>query len=182
MTREQVSNIIEGISEEQISKLLNINSADIGKAKGDFEKMKSQLTEAQSTISELEKNKTDVEKMQEEINKYKQAEADRLEAEKQAKVEEELNKRFTAVIGEAKFVNELTKNGIFNEFKSALSDETNKGKGDSEIYTTLTKDREDIFANPNKTNINMGGAGNIDPDKVGNDTIRKIMGLPVNKD
>ena len=43
MTREQIKNIFPDITEEQLKAILDINSADIGKAKGDSEKLKEEL-------------------------------------------------------------------------------------------------------------------------------------------
>ena len=53
MKREDVAKIFEGATEEQISGILDINSADIGKAKGDYDALKAKLGEAKETIQTL---------------------------------------------------------------------------------------------------------------------------------
>ena len=59
MKREDVSKIFEGATDDQINAVLNINSADIGKAKGDYDTLKNQLSEAQREKAALEtKGKT----------------------------------------------------------------------------------------------------------------------------
>ena len=54
MKREDVSKIFEGATDDQINAVLNINSADIGKAKGDYDTLKNQLSEAQGEKAALE--------------------------------------------------------------------------------------------------------------------------------
>lgn len=53
MKREDVTKVFEGATDEQINAILNINSADIGKAKGDFEALRANLETANNTISAL---------------------------------------------------------------------------------------------------------------------------------
>lgn len=84
MTRDRVRNIISGITDEQLQQILDINSADIGKAKEPIAALQQQLTTANNTISELEKNKGDVAALQSQIDTYKQEKADREKAEQEA--------------------------------------------------------------------------------------------------
>ena len=42
MTREEIKKIVEGITDEQLKAILDINSADIGKAKKDYDTIKSE--------------------------------------------------------------------------------------------------------------------------------------------
>lgn len=185
MTREQVSKIIDGITDEQITKLLDLNSSDIGKAKGDFADVKSQLNAAneqisamKETIAELEKAKDNQAALQAEIDKYKKMEEDRAEAERQAAADKAIADRFNAVSSDAKFVNDITQKGILAEFKAALLADENKGKGDKDIYEALTKDRDGIFANPNPP-ADIPGSGNVNMNAVDDAEIRKVMGLPI---
>ena len=57
MKREDITSVFPNATEEQISGLLNINSRDIGKAKGDYDTVKTELETARGTIADLEKNK-----------------------------------------------------------------------------------------------------------------------------
>ena len=55
MTRDDLRGIIEGITDEQLKKILDINSADIGKVKTDLETVKGNLETANGKIADYEK-------------------------------------------------------------------------------------------------------------------------------
>ena len=54
MTQNDVKNIFEGATAEQIKAVLDINSADIGKAKQSTEALQTELDEAKNKITEQE--------------------------------------------------------------------------------------------------------------------------------
>ena len=91
----------------------------------------------------------------------------------------DLESRFTAVVGDAKFLNEFTRSGIFDTFCKAVQNGENQGKGDSEIFGEITKDADNLFATPVDTPAvvasTMGFGG-----QLSRGDIREIMGLPVN--
>ena len=178
MTREQLKNIIEGITDEQLKSILDINTADIGKAKEPIAGLQEQLTAANNTISELEKNKGDVEKLQAEIDTYKQEKADREKAEAEAAENAALMTRFEKLHGERTYTNDFTKNGVFAEFKEAVGKAENKGKSDADIFGELTKDRDGIFTNPNP-GVNIPGVSSQPLDNTGLNAIRAAAGLEV---
>ena len=192
MKREQVTKIFKDAMDEQINAILDINSSDIGKAKGDFDTQKTQLDEAQKTIksyaTQIEELKPTLangecfkekfEKLQKKIEDEK-AEAERVRKEQEA--ETELTNRFNALLDDkTKFVNELTKDGIYRQFKDAIANAENKGQGDKEIYEMLTKDKEGIFANPNPP-ADMLGMGDVNTKEIDDNAARAIMGLSINK-
>ena len=184
MKREDISKIFEGATEAQISALLDINSRDIGRAKADGEKLQTELTAAQDalkkandTITQLEAHKGDVEKLQSEIDRYRQADADRAEAERQAAARAELEKRFNAVTGDRKFIHEFVRKGVMEDFGKALADKANRGKSDAEVFSALTKD-QDYFASQNPAAENMAQFGNVNPDNSVMAAVRAAMGLP----
>lgn len=165
MTRDQVRNIISGITDEQLQQILDINSADIGKAKEPIASLQQQLTAANNTISELNKNKGDVDALQKKIDEYEQEKADREKAEQEAQKDAAYMARFDKLHGERKYTNDFTKNGVFAEFKDALGKPENEGKSDADIFAALTKDRDGIFTNPNP-GVDIPGMGDPNP---GND-------------
>lgn len=177
MTRDQIRNIISGITDEQLQQILDINSADIGKAKEPIAGLQKQLDTANNTISELEKNKGDVAALQAEIDGYKQEKANREKAEREAQKDAALMSRFDKLNGEQKYANEFTKNGVFAEFKAALENTENAGKSDADIFAALTKDREGIFANPNPAIDIPGIDTNSQLNKSALDSIREAAGL-----
>ncbi len=92
MKREDIKKYFPDATEEQLKGLLDINSADIGKAKGDFDKVKADLDKANSTIkeyettiSELKKSAEDNEDFKKKFEELEQKIADeKAEAEKKA--------------------------------------------------------------------------------------------------
>lgn len=172
MKREDIAKLFEGATDEQISALLDINSQDIGKAKRGSEKLQADLDaandalkKAQETIAGLEANKADVSALQQQIDAYKQAEAERAEAEKHAREEAELEERFSAVAGDKKFIHDMVREGVKRDFGAALKDRQNRGKGDAAIFEALTKDKG-YFASQNPAGNPFPKMGDPSPLKV----------------
>ena len=176
MKREDIKKFFPDATEEQLKGLLDINTADIGKAKGELETVKANLEKANGTLKEYETTIADLKKSAEcnedfkkKFEELEQRIADeKAAAEKKAKAEAEeaeYSNRFKTVVGEQKWRDELTEKAVYAEFKTALQDEANKGKGDKDILETLTKDRN-YWENPNQpanmagmgTNVNTNGA------------------------
>lgn len=168
MKREDIKKIFPDATEEQLKGLLDINTADIGKAKGELEEVKADLEKANGTLKECETTIADMKKSAEGNEDFKKKFEDleqriadeKAEAEKKAKEEAEeaeYSNRFKTVVGEQKWRDELTEKAVYAEFKTALQDEANKGKGDKDILETLTKDRN-YWENPNQP-ANMAGMG-----------------------
>ena len=164
MKREDIKKLFENATDDQISALLNINSADIGAAKGEFTRVQGELTEsekklkaAQDTITALEATKGESTKMKEELDKYKAEDEQRKKDEEAAKARKGAETRFDAAVGtDRKFVHEFVRTGVFGEFEKALSDPANTGKSDKDVFDAITKDK-DYFASQNPQG-NMGGA------------------------
>lgn len=176
MKREDIKKFFPDATEEQLKGLLDINTADIGRAKGELETVKADLEKANGTLKEYETTIADLKKSAEGNEDFKKKFEDleqriadeKAEAEKKAKEEAEeaeYSNRFKTVVGEQKWRDELTEKAVYAEFKTALQDEANKGKGDKDILETLTKDRN-YWENPNQpanmagmgTNVNTNGA------------------------
>lgn len=168
MKREDIKKFFPDATEEQLKGLLNINTADIGKAKGELETVRAELEKANGTLKEYETTIADMKKSAEGNEDFKKKFEDleqriageKAAAEKKAKEEAEeaeYSNRFKTVVGEQKWRDELTEKAVYAEFKTALQDEANKGKGDKDILETLTKDRN-YWENPNQP-ANMAGMG-----------------------
>lgn len=183
MTRDDLRGIIEGITDEQLKKILDINSADIGKVKTDLETVKGNLETANGKIADYEKeigtlkeSIGNTEEMQKKIDTLQQSIDERKAADEAAALEKATADRFNAVCGEAKFLNEFTKNGLFAEFKTALADDANKTKSDKDIYEAITNGKDNIF-------MPDGGIPGVASSTGGTSTVsdndvREIMGLP----
>ena len=95
MKREDIKKFFPDATEEQLKGLLDINTADIGKAKGEFEAVKADLEKANGTLREYETTIADLKKSAEGNEDFKkkfeeleQRIADeKAEAEKKAKEE-----------------------------------------------------------------------------------------------
>lgn len=190
MKRDEIKKIIPEITDEQLNKIMDINSADIGKAKSTYETVVGELETAKGKIAGYEKkigeleetiaNGDDFKTKFEDLKKqWDDEKAETARKEQEAKEEAALSERFKTVVGENKWRDELTEKAVYSEFKTALKDEANKGKGDKDILEALTKDKG-YFSDPSKTpgifsrGTNGGGAGSAADDSA----VRAAMGLP----
>lgn len=186
MTRQEVARIFEGATDEQINQILNIHSADIGKAKGDATKLQADLDAAnaalktaQETINGLEANKADADALQKQLDSYKAAEEQRKKDAAAAAERETLSKRMETALNGRKLVHDRLHDVLMDDFKAALADAANVGKSDNEIFDALTKDKN-YFANMNPSAGNTGGFdGDIDAAQIA--AVRAAMGLPAEK-
>ena len=192
MKREDIKKFFPDATEEQLKGLLDINTADIGKAKGEFEAVKTDLEKANGTLKEYETTIADLKKSAEGNEDFKkkfeeleQRIADeKAEAEKKAKEEaeeDENSSRFKTVVGEQKWRDELTEKAVYAEFKTALQDEANKGKGDKDILAALTQDKEYFAKDPARVPAFSRGTG-FAGGEVDDAAVRAAMGLSPKKD
>lgn len=156
MTREELRGILPDISDEHLKKILDINSADIGKAKKDYSDLSTQLTNARTTIDRLNEAKGDYDDIKRQLDDYRIAEQQRKDAAVQAQKDAAVQARFDKLNGERKYLNDFTKQGIFGEFKFEIEKDENVGKSDTDIFESIVKDREGIFASP-YTPVNIPG-------------------------
>lgn len=192
MKREDIKKIFPDATEEQLKGLLDINTADIGKAKGELETVRADLEKANGTLKEYETTIADMKKSAEGNEDFKkkfeeleQRIADeKAAAEKKAKAEAEeaeYSNRFKTVVGEQKWRDELTEKAVYAEFKTALQDEANKGKGDKDILAALTQDKEYFAKDPARVPAFSRGTG-FAGGGVDDAAVRAAMGLSPKKD
>lgn len=192
MKREDIKKIFPDATEEQLKGLLDINTADIGKAKGELEAVKADLEKANGTLKEYETTIVDMKKSAEGNEDFKkkfeeleQRIADeKAEAERKAKEEAEeaeYSNRFKTVVGEQKWRDALTEKAVYAEFKTALQDDANKGKGDKDILAALTQDKEYFAKDPARVPAFSRGTG-FAGGEVDDAAVRAAMGLSPKKD
>lgn len=192
MKREDIKKIFPDATEEQLKGLLDINTADIGKAKGEFEAVKTDLEKANGTLKEYETTIADLKKSAEGNEDFKKKFEDleqriadeKAEAEKKAKEEAEeaeYSNRFKTVVGEQKWRDALTEKAVYAEFKTALQDEANKGKGDKDVLAALTQDKEYFAKDPARVPAFSRGTG-FAGGEVDDAAVRAAMGLSLKKD
>lgn len=183
MTREQVAQIIgDSVTEDMINAILNANSADIGRAKQGADALNqtiadltAQLETARATIATLEGNAANAEAISAELEKYRTAERERTEAETRAQAEAQMRSRFDAVTAETKFVNELTRDGIFAQFRKAITDTVNAGKGDAAVLADLINGKTNLLVNPNPA-VNIPGAAPLNNQQL---TVEAFKAMPL---
>ena len=156
MKREEIKAIFADATDEQLKAVMDLNGADVEKAKSkvtaleaelkeskeDKDKLISELDELKATNASGEDWKAKFEALQSEnIAKEKQAEADRILAEKT----EAINKRFDAVVGNKKFSHDAVREAYLKKFGEAIELEANKSKADADIFHELTKDDAHCF-------------------------------------
>lgn len=151
------------LSKEEIKSIL----AEHGKSiKVETEKVetkyKKEIDGYKTTIDDLKQQienspKTEeLESLKKTIADMETKEQQRLEEEKAQRTDEILTKNIMDAIGDKKFVNEYTKNAIINDIKAGLKDENNGGKSAKDLFEEYTKDKQDIFANPNQIQDMVG--------------------------
>lgn len=146
------------LSKEVIKGIL----AESGKVvTNETEKLKE---EYKTTIDDL-KAKVEKAPSSEEIENLKNTIADmeakeqqRIADEKAKKDDEILTNNIIEAFGDKKFVNDYTRNAIINDIKNGLKDANNGGKSAKDLFEEYTKDKSDIFANPNQVQ-DMAGMG-----------------------
>lgn len=151
MKREEIKAIFAEATDEQLKAVMDLNGADVEKVKSkvtaletelketkeDKDKLMSELDELKTANASGEDWKAKFEALQSEnIAKEKQAEADRILAEKT----EAINKRFEAVVGDKKFIHNAVREDYLKKFGEAIELEENKSKADADIFHEMTKD------------------------------------------
>lgn len=192
MKREDIKKFFPDATEEQLKGLLDINTADIGRAKGELETVRADLEKANGTLKEYETTIADLKKSAEGNEDFKKKFEDleqriadeKAEAEKKAKEEAEeaeYSNRFKTVVGEQKWRDALTEKAVYAEFKTALQDEANKGKGDKDVLAALTQDKEYFAKDPARVPAFSRGTG-FAGGEVDDAAVRAAMGLSPKKD
>ena len=184
MKREEIKAIFADATEEQLEKVMILNNKEVERNKKLETELKEKNEQLETLNKEFENLKSNNASAEEYKSKYealvadneakaKQAEADRILAEKKADIE----KRFLECVGEKKFSHDAIKAEYLKKFSDALESEEYKGKGDTDIFHALTKD--DAAAFTGVTAVKLEGGR---PQELGTNyddaTARAVMGLP----
>ncbi len=168
LSEEQLKAVSEIIkkAEEKHNKIIEENNS-----------LKSQIAERDTLIGEFEKNKTNVDELTKQIETFKQ-----MEEKYKAEIEDnKLNDLVRGVIDKHNYVNDITKNGLFNNLKEAVKNSENLGKSADELFNDITKDMKDIFkeiSEDNSPKLIIPPVGNSDNnDNSQFELISKAMGL-----
>lgn len=165
MKREFLKDL--GIEDGAVDQIMAEHGKDVERFKSQLTDTEQKLTSSQGQVAQYEAKIAELEKLAAGNTELKrqldvlnaQIAADREAAEK-ARADKDLTDKVLAAFGEKKFVNDYTRDAIAAEVKTELAKTENAGKGISEIFETLTKDKDGIFANPNPPD--MSGMRNVD--------------------
>ncbi|MBR6523460.1 MAG: phage scaffolding protein [Clostridia bacterium] len=149
----------------------------LNKANGDLKTANETIKTLRDEMQTLKDNNASAEDWK---KKFEDLTADIEAKEEAAKKEAEdkaLTDAITAVFGEKKFTSDYVRNGIIADMKVEIAKPENKGKGYTELFEAITKDKEGIFANLNPP-ANMTGMGKVDPAELDDAQARAVMGLP----
>ena len=128
-------------------------------------KDKEELQTLKSQMKELKENSKNAEELQIKYDELVKANEEREAKQKAEENDKILTNNIVEAFGDKVFVNEYTKNAIIGDIKNALKDVNNSGKSAKDLFEEITKDKSDIFANPNQMQ-DMAGMGDSEQTNV----------------
>ncbi len=189
MKREELKKIIEGITDEQLKAILDLNGADINKTKGEYDTLKGDLDAAKETISTmttelqgLKDSKATLEDWEKKFNDLQSdiAEKETTATEEAERAEREANilNRYNSVSVDAngnplEWSHDAIKNAYLQKFTDALADETNTGKSDADIFKALTNEDVGAFKTTQPV-VQLKGASPIGGEGITKETFTKM--------
>ena len=166
MKREE----LDFLESEQIDKVMSLYGKAVSKKESEIEKLNSNKKELEEKLSTYE---TKINEFNESANenaewktKYEELQTSIKEQEAKKKAEEEdkiLTDNINALFEGKTFTSDYARNGLLNDIKNGLNNPENKGKGIQDLFDELTKDKTDIFTNPNQMK-DMSGMGDSEQD------------------
>ena len=156
---------LDFLEDEQIEKVMAL----YGKAVAKKDKEIETLTDSKKDLEDKVKTyETKINEFNESSKdnadwklKYEELQTSIKEQEAKQKAEEQdkiLTENINAMFEGKTFTSEYARNGLLNDIKVGLNKPENKGKGIQDLFNELTKDKNDIFANPNQQK-DMEGMG-----------------------
>lgn len=172
------------ISDEVIDKIMAEAGKDIqaekdtAKARADdAAALRKELETYKTKVTDLEKNAGDSDAVRKELDDLKaQIAAEAAKAKAKAEDDQLTANIKAAFPTDRKFVNEYTERAMIAEIKAELNKAENKGKGISDIFGALTKDKPGIFANPNEIQP-LPPMGDPKPEGANEAAMRRIFGF-----
>lgn len=156
---------LDFLDNEQIEKVMALYGKAIAKKDSEIDKLadsNKELTDKVNTyetkINEFNESAKDNADWK---SKYEELQTTIKEQEAKKKAEEEdkiLTNNINEVFGDKQFTSEYARTGLTNDIKNELNKPENKGRSIKDIFDALTKDKTDIFANPNQVK-DMPGMG-----------------------
>lgn len=142
------------------SELIDTIMAEHGKL---VTKDKEELQTLKSQMKELKENSKNAEELQSKYDELVKANEEREAKQKAEEEDKVLTENINALFEGKTFTSEYARNGLLNDIKQGLNKPENKGKGIQDLFDELTKDKTDIFTNPNQIK-DMEGMGDSEQD------------------
>lgn len=153
MRREDLD-FLEG---EQIDKVMALYGKSITKKDKEIETLTDSNKELEEKVATYEtkinefnesaKDNADWKTKFEELQTSIKEREEKKKAEEQDKI---LTDNINALFEGKTFTSEYARSGLLNDIKKELNNPSNKGKGIQDLFDELTKDKTDIFTNPNQ--------------------------------
>lgn len=157
LTLEQFNEKTKGMKLADLSSGGYVDKKKFDDQKVELDRLKGDLAGRDKTISNLEAAGGNVETMRKELEGYRQAEANRKKAEKEAETDRILTEAAEQALDGKEFVNDFTRNHFVSELKKAIADPANKGKRAVKLFEDMTKDLDGIFRNPQQEPLKITG-------------------------
>jgi septal ring factor EnvC (AmiA/AmiB activator) len=161
---------LDFLESEQVEKVMSLYGKAIAKKDKEIEtltnskkELEDKVTTYETKINEFNESAKDNADWK---SKYEELQTSIKEQEAKKKAEEEdkiLTDNINALFEGKKFTSDYARNGLMNDIKNGLNNPENKGKGIQDLFNELTKDKTDIFANPNQQK-DMEGMGDSEQD------------------
>ncbi len=161
---------LDFLESEQVDKVMALYGKAIAKKDAEIETLNNSKKELEEKVATYE---TKINEFNESAKdnaewkiKYEELQTSIKEQEAKQKAEEEekiLTENINALFEGKTFTSEYARNGLLNDIKEGLNKPENKGKGIQDLFDELTKDKTDIFTNPNQIK-DMAGMGDSEQD------------------
>ena len=161
---------LDFLESEQVEKVMSLYGKAIAKKDKEIEtltnskkELEDKVTTYETKINEFNESAKDNADWK---SKYEELQTSIKEQEAKKKAEEEdkiLTDNINALFEGKTFTSDYARNGLINDIKNGLNNPENKGKGIQDLFNELTKDKTDIFANPNQQK-DMEGMGDSEQD------------------
>ena len=161
---------LDFLESEQVDKVMALYGKAITKKDKEIETLTNNKKELEDKVSTYE---TKINEFNESAkdnadwkSKYEELQTSIKEQEAKQKAEEEdkiLTDNINALFEGKTFTSEYARSGLLNDIKTGLNKPENKGKGIQDLFDELTKDKTDIFTNPNQMK-DMEGMGDSEQD------------------
>lgn len=148
---------LDFLENEQIDKVMAMYGKAVAKKDKEIETLTDNKKELEEKISTYE---TKINEFNESSKdnadwklKYEELQTSIKEQEARQKAEEEdkiLTENINSLFEGKTFTSDYARSGLLNDIKNGLNKPENKGKGIQDLFDELTKDKTDIFTNPNQ--------------------------------